>query len=54
MNPALPSFLAAAWVQPVIAVLAEMPLPEPGLGHVQCWPTAFFPCKEPSVARNIS
>lgn len=49
-----PSFLAAAWVQPIIAVLAEMPLPEPGLGHVQCWPTAFFPCEEPSVARNIS
>lgn len=38
--PALSSSGAATWGQPEIAVPMQMPLPEPGLGHIQCWLTA--------------
>lgn len=42
--PTLSSSAVATRVQPGIAVPTQMLQPEPGLGHIKCWPTAeFFP-----------
>lgn len=53
--PALSSFVAATWGQPQITVPMQMLLPEPGLGHIQCWLTAeFFLYKEPFLKGHKS